>query len=169
MSTGHIHSSFHSWAFVAALSQAILQSFPVFVYYVLATPEYIYIHLYVFWHIIHCHAMTLRKGRAVGNNWNAVSQDCESSGGKQKGRDLRGLFLTATSPEEGRVELGMGHGRSTPLRTADSRQSLNPAGTLRSKLPEEEEGTAHLGKPRPLPLAPLVATFWETMLPWVTN
>ena len=169
MTTGHIHSFFHSWAFAAALSQAILQSLPVFMSYVLATPEYIYIHLYVFWHIIHCHAMTLWKGRAVGNNWNAVSQDCGSSGGNQKGRDLRGLFLTATCPEEGRAELGMGHGRSTPLRTVESRQSLSPAGTLRSKRPEEEEGIAHLGKPRPLLLALLVATFWETMLPWVTS
>lgn len=79
-----------------------------------------------------------------------MGQCCKTSGGKQKGRDLRGLYLTSTGPEEGRAEPGMGHGRSSPVRIAQSRQSLNPVGTLKSKPLEEEEGTTHLGKPGPL-------------------
>ena len=72
-----------------------------------------------------------------------MSQCCKTSGGNQKGRDLRGLYLTTTGPEEGR--------QSQEWDTAESGQSLNPVGTLRSRPLEEEEGTTQLGKLGPLP------------------
>lgn len=87
---------------------------------------------------------------------NAVGQRCQTSGGDQKGRALRGLCLTSTGPEEGGAEPGMGRGRLTAVRIAQSRQSLNPVGALRSKPLGEEEGTTHLGKPGPLPCGKLL-------------